>query len=525
MPERLLAGTAHAAAGWRSWLLRAAWALVLALPLLWQLGGTPLFDVDEGAFSEATREMLVHDDWGHTTLNGAPRYDKPIGIYWLQATSVSVFGLNDFALRLPSALACWAMALALAGFAVRRMGLAAGALAGLVTVTSIGFQAIGRAATADGVLNLLLVLAGLDLWRFLETQRKAPLRRAYAWVGLGLLVKGPIAVLVPGAAFLVWILVGRRWRLLRDAVLDLPGWLLLLAIAVPWYVYAWERDGMDFVRGFLLKHNVERFTGTIGGHGGTPLYYLLMLPVMAMPWGPLVVAVALRIRSLWAEPLARYLLGWGGFVLLFFSLSGTKLPHYVLYGYAPLVLLMARALAQASPRLRYVVGGGVLAWAALAMAAPWIVLRLAPQVRDPLYHALLGGARAPALWPALVALVVVAVLALGRFGRLAAWAGPAAAAGALAVFLSAWLLPWFGETLQGPIQRAAAVASTHGGRIVQWQVHWPTFSVAVRRETPRIEPAPADLVLTRSDRAAPYDAGRPRLFEERGVLLLGPRAP
>ena len=147
MAERLAAGATGSVAGWRSWLLRAAWALVLALPLLWQLGGTPLFDVDEGAFSEATREMLVHDDWGHTTLNGAPRFDKPIGIYWLQATSVSAFGLNDFALRLPSALACWAMALALAAFAVPRMGLAAGALAGLITVTSIGFQAIGRAAT------------------------------------------------------------------------------------------------------------------------------------------------------------------------------------------------------------------------------------------------------------------------------------------------------------------------------------------------------------------------------------------
>src|SRR4051794_14304269 len=89
----------------------AAWALVLALPLLWHLGGTLLFDVDEGAFSEATREMLQSGDWGQTTLNGAPRFDKPLGVYWLQALSVTAFGLNEFALRLPSALSCWAMAL------------------------------------------------------------------------------------------------------------------------------------------------------------------------------------------------------------------------------------------------------------------------------------------------------------------------------------------------------------------------------------------------------------------------------
>src|SRR4051794_41411660 len=89
---------------------RIAWALALALPLLWQLGGVPLFDVDEGAFSEATREMLASGDWGHTTLNGAARFDKPIGVYWLQAASVHAFGLNEFALRLPSALSIWAMA-------------------------------------------------------------------------------------------------------------------------------------------------------------------------------------------------------------------------------------------------------------------------------------------------------------------------------------------------------------------------------------------------------------------------------
>src|SRR6185369_4827576 len=122
-----MADPAPAAARWEgeaavpAWR-RIAWALLLALPLLWQLGGTPLFDVDEGAFSEATREMLASGDWGHTTLNGAARFDKPIGIYWLQAASASVFGLHEFALRLPSALACWAMALALAGFAARRWG-------------------------------------------------------------------------------------------------------------------------------------------------------------------------------------------------------------------------------------------------------------------------------------------------------------------------------------------------------------------------------------------------------------------
>jgi 4-amino-4-deoxy-L-arabinose transferase-like glycosyltransferase len=498
------------------------WALALALPLLWQLGGTLLFDVDEGAFSEATREMLASGDWGHTTLDGADRFDKPIGVYWLQALSVRAFGLNEFALRLPSALACWAMALALAAFAARRWGDRAGALAGVLTVTSLGYQMIGRGATADGLLNLLLVLAALDAWRFLEGEGRAPLRRAYAWVGLGLLVKGPVAVLVPGAAVLVWCATSRRWRPLRDALLDVPGWALLLAISVPWYAYALHRHGMAFVDGFLMRHNVERFTGTIGGHAGNPLYYVAVLPLLAMPWAPLLFAAVARSRRWWSDPLARYLLGWAGFVIVFFSLSSTKLPHYVLYGYAPLLLLMARLLGQASPRLKRVVAIGVLAWAVLAAALPSLVLQFAPKVRDPLYHALLAGAPAPSLLPMAIALVLVALVLFVPSARASDQARIAAGAGLLAVAIASFVLPWFGQALQAPVRHAASVAAARGGPVVQWQVHFPSFSVYAQHPTPIREPGPDDMVLTRVDRIAPADAGRPRLFEERGVVLLGP---
>ena len=180
---------------------RAPWALALALLALalFQLGAAPLFDVDEGAFSEATREMLASGDWGHTTLNGEDRFDKPILVYWLQSASVSAFGLNEFALRLPSALCAWGWALALFGFAAPRLGQRSAANAALMLATSLGVLAIGRAATADSLLNLLLVLAVFDAWRWLESESKTALRRAFAWMGLGLLAKGPVAVLVPVA--------------------------------------------------------------------------------------------------------------------------------------------------------------------------------------------------------------------------------------------------------------------------------------------------------------------------------------
>lgn len=500
---------------------RIAWALFALLPLVWFLGGSSLFDVDEGAFSEATREMLANHDWGHTTLNGADRFDKPIGVYWLQALSVHLFGLNEFALRLPSALSCWAMALALGAFAARRWGERAGALASLMTVTSVGYFVIGRSATADALLNLLLVLAGLDLWRFVETGERAPLRRAYAWVGLGLLVKGPVAILVPGAAFGLWVLTSRRWRVLRDALFDGWGWLLMLAISVPWYAYALHRHGMAFVDGFILHHNVERFTGTIGGHRGALFYYVVMLPLLSMPWMPLMAVVVGRSRRLWAEPLARYLLGWAAFVIALFSLSGTKLPHYVLYGYAPLLLLMARVLAQAGRGVVRATVAGLVAWAAIAVAVPALVARFSGTVRDPLYHALLSGAPAAAWWQPAIAAVAVIVLVLWRGAPW--WRLPAAAA-AVTLLVGSWSLPWFSDMLQSPVRRAAAVAVAHGGRVVQWNVHLPSFSVYANAVTPKGEPTPQDMVLARSDRLPPGPP-RQKLFEERGIVLLAPVAP
>ena len=107
----------------RAGRIRPQVALLVAAALLlvpW-LGLTPLFDVDEGAFGEATREMLASGDWLSTTLNGAPRFDKPILIYWLQAASAAVFGLGEFALRLPSALAALAWIAAIGRFASERL--------------------------------------------------------------------------------------------------------------------------------------------------------------------------------------------------------------------------------------------------------------------------------------------------------------------------------------------------------------------------------------------------------------------
>jgi 4-amino-4-deoxy-L-arabinose transferase-like glycosyltransferase len=497
------------------------WAAAILALLLLRLGAAPLFDVDEGAFGEATREMVASGDYGSATLDGAPRFDKPILVYWLQAASVRAFGLDERALRLPSALCAWGWALAVAAFGARRWGRRTGMLAGTVLATSAGPLVIGRASTADALLNALLALTLLDGWRALEERRKAPLRRAYLWMGLGLLAKGPVAVLIPAAVSLLFLASRRELRRWPRLAFDGPGWAILLAVAGPWYAYALHRHGMAFVEGFLVRHNLERFTTSLEGHGGSLFYYVAMAPILLLPWSALLPSVVRSVPRLWrGVPVDRWLLLWAGFVLAFFSLSGTKLPHYALYGATPLFLLLARAAEEAGPRARRAMAATVAALLLALAILPGIVPRLAPLVRDPLYAALLSEARrgAAALQLGAALALVLWLTALRRL-RL----GPtllALGASALAVVIVTVGVPWLGDALQGPVRNAALVARARPEPVVQYRVRLPSFSLYRGAPTPHGSPGPGQLAITTERALEGVPGPREVLFREGGYALV-----
>jgi 4-amino-4-deoxy-L-arabinose transferase-like glycosyltransferase len=525
---RPLQSLAPGAAGAPAPALRAGvvlWALGVGALFLVRLGAAPLFDVDEGAFAEATRELLESGDLGVTTLNGAPRFDKPILVYWLQAVSVSLLGLGEAPLRLPSALCAWAWCLAVTRFAWTRLGPAIALLAGTVLATSAGVLAIGRASTADALLNLLLALALLDAWRHLETGRRAPLLRTFLWIGLGLLAKGPVALVVPAAVTLLYCATTRELRRWARAAFDARGWAILLGVAAPWYAYALHRHGTAFVEGFIIRHNLARYTTPLEGHGGSLGYYVLALPLMLLPWSPLLGSVIGSARALWREPLARYLLLWAVFVLVFFSFSGTKLPHYALYGATPLFLLVARRAGSAGRVARGLTLGVIAALLLLFAVLPWLSTAIAPRIPDPLVRELLSGARelAPAsLVPAVIAAGLAWATACGAVRSFTARA--AAGAAGVAAVLVAVVIPWAGDVMQGPVKRAAEVARLRPEPAVQWRLSVPSFSVYRARITPRAEPAPGQLAIVRLDRI-PGGVAVEVLYQERGYALVRRSGP
>lgn len=498
--------------------------LAVFLALFRGLGSVPLFDVDEGAFGEATREMLARGDYVSTWLNGQPRFDKPILIYWLQAASVSLFGLDEWALRLPSALAACAWIAAIAVFVRERIGRASGYAAAFIAATTAGVVVIGRGAIADALLNLLLALAMIDIMRYADDPQPRLRRRAFLWIGLGLLAKGPVALLVPGAASCLGFAVLGRWRDWWRAVRDPVGWLILLVVAVPWYLLEYERRGDAFLAGFFMRHNVERFLAPLQGHGGGmlgPLFYLPALLLILLPYSGLFIKTLSGLRRWREDALGAFLWSWFLFVFAFFSLAGTRLPHYLLYGATPLFILMARR--RQSPGPDWLVFAPPLLLLGVVTALPHLLARYASGIANPYVREALGRTEVFGMgWQAVAALLLGAALGLTLGRRAPPWPRLAGCGLLCAAALGGLVLPAAGELQQGPVKEAALLARRAGWDVHSWRINVPSFSVyraAVTPATP--QPRRGQVILTRSD-ALPALAGQQVqvLYRKGGVVLL-----
>lgn len=488
------------------WLLAAA----LALAFFWQIGAVPLYDLDEGAFTEATREMLASGHYITPQKDGEPRYDKPVLIYWLQALSVKLFGLNELALRLPSALAATQWVLVLWIFVRERLDAPTATVAGLVMALSLQVSLIAKAAVADALLNLFIALTFFEIYRYAmaagepgetaQPRARHLVWRAYLWMGLGFLTKGPVAVFFPLVVSLVYFWSQGTLTRLGQALLAPVGWLIFLLVAGPWYLAIYLDDGPGFFQSFFLRHNAGRFGEAMHGHGGFIGYYLVLLPVILLPFSGWLLRLLPGIRGAWADPLDRFLWIWFGVVFVFFSFSGTKLPHYLLYGATPLFILMARH--------RAVLVESWLAWLppllffGVLIALPWLVDLAQSEAHKAHEIALLESART--LLDG--AYLAVALGALGGLLLLVVWTRPPlwqrlVVAGLLqTLVVYGALVPRVLEVMQGPVKEAALLARQLDLPTVVFRTSMPSFSVYREAITPDRIPRPGELVFLRVDK-------------------------
>ena len=496
-----------------------------------KIGSVPLFDLDEGAFSQATIEMVDSGNYLSTTLNGEPRYDKPILIYWLQAAAVKTFGFSEWAFRLPSALCASIWLLAVYGFTwsftgERRAALLAAGSLGLGLMPSV----IGHAAIADALLNMLIALTMLDIYRHCVAPSLVKVLRIYLWMGLGFLTKGPVAVALPLLVSLIFYAWQRRPLQWLKAVLNPLGWLVFAAVVLPWAWALYQQDHGAFFRHFLLEHNLGRYENTLQGHGGQPWYYLVWLPLIVLPFTALLPAALWRARK--PDPLDGYLLLWFIVVFVFFSFSGTQLPHYLLYGCTPLFILFGRGWRSAPAR------GWVLLPALLLVAVlgalPWVLPLIHIPDQRVYERGIVALAASSFNWTyyAIAAAALLSLLVLLFRPGTESWRAVLGAGLALGALVWFGVVPVLAAAQQQPVRDAALRAKELNLPVVSYHTFLPSFSVYRGAVTPNRLPEPGELVFVRLDRLQELqdELGKQVTlipeFNRGGVaLLLRPPAP
>jgi 4-amino-4-deoxy-L-arabinose transferase-like glycosyltransferase len=320
------------------------------------LGSTGLTDRDEGRNAEAGREMYEQGQWISPTFNYEPRFAKPVFVYWLMALSYHLFGVGEFTARLPSAVAAILLIFLQYAFLARCRGPAVALFGAAMLLLNAEIVGLGRMALTDSVLNVFVASALFGFWLGYHGEGSA---RHWIWlfyIGMALatLTKGPIGILIPLVTVAGYLSAVREWRRFWDRGFPLAGTAVCLMLTTPWYIAMLMIHG-DHYTTSAQADTLGRFLGAMEGHGGTVFFYIPILFVGFFPWSGWLPFAWYRAFISWRAARKQGLPGshfgsgdsrltqwppgddrldwfaavWLSAGLVFFSLSSTRLPHYI----------------------------------------------------------------------------------------------------------------------------------------------------------------------------------------------------
>jgi 4-amino-4-deoxy-L-arabinose transferase-like glycosyltransferase len=333
--------------------------LLLAVVLIWfgNLEYRKLIRPDEGRYAEIPREMVVSGDWTTPRLNELKYFEKPPLQYWATAVAYEVFGEHQWTSRIWAALTGFAGILLAWFTGARLFGREAGIYAALLLGSSMLYAMMSHINTLDMGVTFFISL-GLFSLLLAQKEDQVAARRNWmllAWAGLALAVlsKGLMGLVLPGAALFLYSVFNRDitvWKRMHW----FSGLLLFSLIAVPWFVLVIKANPEFFQRFFIYEH-FERFTTKVHGRFQPWYYFVPILLLGMMPWTMLMFDTLLRswrgsVRKVKEFSPERFLLVWAVFVYLFFSISDSKLPSYLLPMFPALALLMGKQLAEMKAR-------------------------------------------------------------------------------------------------------------------------------------------------------------------------------
>ncbi len=367
------------------------------------LGSMGLTDRDEGRNAEAGREMFASGDFVTPTFNGELRVAKPVFVYWLMTISYHIFGVSELAARAPSALFGVGLIVMHYLFLTRLRGPTVGLFGALMLLLNIEVLALGRMAITDSVLIFSTTLSLYGFWLGLHEPGRGRhwIWAFYAGMAIGTLTKGPVGFAVPLITGLLYLAATRQWLIFWQRGAPIAGTLLFLLLAGPWYVAMFLLHG-DAYSSQAKVHTVGRFLAPMEGHGVGWWFYFPVLLLGFYPWSAFLPAGLYRAYQSWREwrlirnptheletpPGSGRELDWfSGLwvvgVFIFFSLSSTRLPHYIGPLFPACAILAASFWAQglkdSSTRglrgsVHFMIGIGYLLAIGFA-CAPWLFIK------------------------------------------------------------------------------------------------------------------------------------------------------
>ncbi len=370
---------------------RSRWLLGLVLLLstaafLIGLSDAPI-ERAEIYFLDAARAMVERSDWLVPYYRGEPFYDKPPLTYWLLAASFQGLGPSLFSGRLVAALL--ALGTLLATYLTARRLIAreedgraspagdhAAFFATSILATSYAFVSFARLTMSDMLLTLLTLLAGVVYLRSEAESRQSFLLLCGAILGLAFLTKGPISWVYFGALLAAFALVEKKFpRIFTPA--GLAGTLAAVGIGLSWFFFVYLREGIEPLKWFFLRENLQRFAAPTYDTDQPSWYYFLIYAIEGLPWSILAVpAVVFAFRST-SPRILRILLIWSLFMLVPLSLSRGKIDYYLLPLLPPTSILIGAYLAMGEPSARTLRALAVLA-AILLIGAAFFPMLPAP---------------------------------------------------------------------------------------------------------------------------------------------------
>jgi 4-amino-4-deoxy-L-arabinose transferase-like glycosyltransferase len=372
---------------WAKMAARIGWMILIVATLyvcyFSHLGAIGFVGPDEPRYAWIARDMVESGDWVTPRLYGKPWFEKPVLYYWGAALSMRLFGANEAAARLPSAISALLATLALAWLALRLYGAETARWLLLLLPTTVGMIGFSHAAAPDmpfsGMLTIAMVCAAVVIGLIRDANSPVVLQTPWLaltlfgfFLGLAVLAKGPAAIILCGGAVFFWALFTKRWR---DAfrLLHPVAVASFCLTALPWYILCARRNP-DFFRVFIIEHNFKRYLTPEFQHIQPFWHYAPVLLIAFLPWTAILLWTATtgsiqfwRRRRISANTV--YFASWALFCIFFFSISKSKLPGYILPALPAIGTVMAGDLSR---HLQQKIGH--VRWLCMGIAITFVVL-------------------------------------------------------------------------------------------------------------------------------------------------------